>query len=173
MRINTPNDPDFDRCEPDDEQGATCTNVFDQQIERFGFAPNGSQLTALYHNPTDPHAQRLSAQNTLAGRNPLGPGVGRLGGPRLEVLDRHRERAGRDPRHRHPLGQGLAAQEGRAATAVSCRSRSNGASTCAQYDCNSDGAFNVDDYANDPRVSATSGTDDEPGADSPPGRAAT
>ena len=59
VRVNTPNDPDFDHCEPDDEQGATCTNVFDQQIERFGFAPNGSQLTALYHNPTDPHVQRL------------------------------------------------------------------------------------------------------------------
>ena len=29
------------------------------------------------------------------------------------------------------------------------------AGPCAQYDCNSDGAFNVDDYANDPRVSDT------------------
>jgi hypothetical protein len=77
VRINTPNDPDFDHCEPDDEQGATCTNTFGQQYERFGFAPNGSQATALYHNPTDPHVQRYSAQNTLAGRVPLGqvPGV--------------------------------------------------------------------------------------------------
>ena len=77
VRINTPNDPDFDRCEPDDEQGPTCTNTFGQQYERFGFAPNGSQATALYHNPTDPHVQRHSAQNTLAGRIPLGqiPGV--------------------------------------------------------------------------------------------------
>src|SRR5688572_10000448 len=66
VRVNTPNDPELDRCEPDDEQGATCTNTFDQQFERFGFAPNGSQLSALYHNPTDPHTQRLSAQNTLA-----------------------------------------------------------------------------------------------------------
>src|SRR5439155_16665677 len=41
----------------------------------------------------------------------------------------------------------------------------NGATTCAQYDCNGDGAFNVDDYANDPRVSKTAGHDDEPAAD--------
>ena len=78
VRINTPNDPGFDHCEPDDEDGPpTCTNVFDEQYERFGFAPNGSQITALYHNPLDPHVQRLMAQNTLAGRNPLGqvPGV--------------------------------------------------------------------------------------------------
>src|SRR6185436_15836382 len=77
VRINTPNDPEFDRCEPDDEQGATCTNTFGQQYERFGFAPNGSQATALYHDPLDAHVQRYSAQNTLAGRNPLGqvPGV--------------------------------------------------------------------------------------------------
>jgi hypothetical protein len=78
VRINTPNDPDFDRCEPDNEQGPpTCTNTFDQEFERFGFAPNGSQGTALYHDPTDPHVQRHMAQNTAAGRIPLGqiPGV--------------------------------------------------------------------------------------------------
>ena len=112
VRLNTPNDPDFDRCEPDDEQGPTCTNTFGQQYERFGFAPNGSQATALYHNPTDPHVQRHSAQNTLAGRDPARPDPGRLGGPRLEVLDRRGERAGRDPRHRDPLEQRRPAQEG-------------------------------------------------------------
>src|SRR5438067_218787 len=31
-------------------------------------------------------------------------------------------------------------------------------STCSQYDCNGDGAFNVDDYAGDPRVDASAGT---------------
>src|SRR4051812_36799598 len=56
VRVNTPNDPGFDHCERDDEDGPpTCANVFDQQYERFGFAPNGSELTALYHNPLDPH----------------------------------------------------------------------------------------------------------------------
>ena len=73
VRINTPNDPGFDHCERDDEDGLpTCANVFDESYERFGFAPNGSELTALFHNPLDPHVQRLMAQNTLAGRNALG-----------------------------------------------------------------------------------------------------
>ena len=164
VRINTPNDPGFDRCEPDDEQGATCTNTFGQQYERFGFAPNGSQGTALYHNPTDPHVQRYSAQNTGAGRIPLGqvPGVSAdrawkysTGAPSVQVaiLDTGimwgraslRKRIGLN-RSELPLPQ-------------------TGSGTCTQYDCNSDGAFNVDDYASDPRVSATSGHDDEPSAD--------
>ena len=48
VRLNTPNDPDFDSCEPDNDPAATCSNVFDEELERFGFAPNSSQLTALY-----------------------------------------------------------------------------------------------------------------------------
>ena len=97
--------PGFDHCEPDDEAGQpTCTNVFGEQYERFGFAPNGSQMTALYHNPLDPHVQRLLGAEHARRPQPARPGPGRLGRPRLEVLDRRPERAGRDPRHRHPLG---------------------------------------------------------------------
>ena len=49
--------------------------MFSEQYERFGFAPFGTQLTATYKNPQD--TQRQQAQNTAAGRNPLGqiPGV--------------------------------------------------------------------------------------------------
>jgi len=165
VRLNTPNDPEFDRCEPDDAQGVSCTNVFDQQIERFGFAPNGSQLSALYLNPTDPHTQRLSAQNTLAGRNPLGQVSGvsadrawkySIGAPSVQVAI---------------LDTGIRWDKGSLRKKVALNRGElplpqNGVSTCGQYDCNSDGAFNVDDYANDPRVGATSGTVDEPGADS-------
>src|SRR3954452_8470789 len=79
VRIHTPDDPDFDRCEPAQpgEGQQTCENVFDQQYERFGSAPAATQDTATYHNPTDPHVARLMAQNTAAGRHPLGqvPGV--------------------------------------------------------------------------------------------------
>lgn len=167
VRINTPNDPDFDHCESDDESGPpTCTSVFDEQFERFGFAPNGSENTALYHNPLDPHVQRMMAQNTLAGRNPLGqvPGVSAdrawkysTGHPSVQIaiLDtgirwdktslRKRVWLNRDelPLPQHP-----------------------DSTPCSTYDCNGDGAFNVDDYANDPRVSIAAGGDDEPSADS-------
>jgi hypothetical protein len=165
VRVNTPNDPDFDRCEPDDEQGVSCTNTFGQQIERFGFAPNGSQLSALYLNPTAPHTQRLAAQNTAAGRNPLGQVSGvsadrawkySIGTPSVQVAI---------------LDTGIRWNSGSLRKKVALNRGElplpqNGASTCAQYDCNSDGAFNVDDYANDPRVAATTGNVDEPGADS-------
>src|SRR5688572_13501121 len=75
VRLNTPDDPDFDHCEPDDEQGADCSNVFAEEYERFGFAPAASQHTALYRNPGE--TARQQEQNAKAGRNPLGqlPGV--------------------------------------------------------------------------------------------------
>jgi hypothetical protein len=164
VRINTPNDPDFDRCEPDDEQGPTCTNTFGQQYERFGFAPNGSQATALYHDPLDPHVQRHSTQNALAGRIPLGqvPGVSAdrawkysTGAPSVQVAI---------------LDTGIRWSNGGLRKKVALNRAElpmpqDTSGPCAQYDCNSDGAFNVVDYANDPRVSPTTGHDDEPGAD--------
>ena len=75
VRVNTPDDPGFDPCENDNEGGATCSNVFEEQFNLFGFAPSGTQLSAIYKN-TDP-VQRQVQQNTLAGRNPVGqvPGV--------------------------------------------------------------------------------------------------
>ena len=160
VRLNTPNDPDFDRCEHDDEDGApTCSNAFGQQYERFGFAPDGSHTTALYHDPLDPHVLRHSGQNTLAGRNPLGqvPGVSAdrawkysTGIPSVQVaiLDtgiRWNNSGLRKKvwlnRNELPLPQ-------------------QGASTCGEYDCNGDGAFNVDDYSTDPRVTQSAGNNE-------------
>ena len=56
----------------------TCTNTFGQQYERFGFAPNGSQATALYHNPHRPARAALHRRRTRSrAAIPLGqvPGV--------------------------------------------------------------------------------------------------
>ena len=72
VRANTPNDPGYDPCEPDNQGGQQCTNVFGEQYQRFGFAPASTQNTATYHNPANSHTQRLMAQNALAGRNSLG-----------------------------------------------------------------------------------------------------
>ena len=165
VRINTPNDPDFDRCEPDDEQGPTCTNIFGQQYralrlraQRLAGSPRSTTT-----RPT-PTPSAYSAQNTLAGRIPLGqvPGVSAdrawkysTGAASVQVAI---------------LDTGIRWDKGGLRKKVALNRGElplpqNGAGTCAQYDCNSDGAFNVDDYANDPRVSATTGNDDEPGAD--------
>ena len=68
---------------------------------------------ALPQPDRPPHPAPFGAEHARRPQ-PARPALGRVGGPRVEVLDRRPERPGRDPRHRHPLGQGLAAQEGRA-----------------------------------------------------------
>ncbi len=164
VRVNTPNDPGFDHCERDDEDGPpTCANVFDDQYERFGFAPNGSELTALFHNPLDPHVQRLMAQNTLAGRNPLGqvPGVSADRAWKFSAGDPNVQVAIQDTGIRWN-DRGLRRKVWLNRAELPLPKQSNG-SDCAAYDCNGDGAFNVDDYANDPRVSQTAGNDEADG----------
>src|SRR4051812_10199266 len=42
-RINTPNDPGFDECEADDEQGPpTCGSYFNEEFRAFGFSPDSA-----------------------------------------------------------------------------------------------------------------------------------
>src|SRR4051794_3217791 len=164
VRINTPNDPDFDRCERDDEDGPpSCAQVFGDQYERFGFAPNGSELTALYHNPLDSHTQRLSAQNTLAGRNPLGqvPGVSADRAWKFSAGDPNVQVAIEDTGIRWS-DRGLRRKIWLNRAELPLPKHADG-SDCAAYDCNGDGAFNVDDYAADPRVSQAAGQDDADG----------
>ena len=157
VRLNTPNDPDFDACETDNEGGATCSNVFDEELERFGFAPGASQLTALYKPPFDAHVTRLQAQNTAAGRNPLGQVSGvsadrawkrSIGRPDVEIaiLDTGIRW------NNTQLRKKIALNEAELPTP-----QTTGGAACAQDDCNNDGAFDVDDFANDPRVSVTAG----------------
>jgi hypothetical protein len=165
VRINTPNDPNFDHCEPDDEQGPpTCTNVFDQQYERFGFAPNGSQASAIYHNPNDPHVQRYMDQNTLAGRNPLGqvPGVSvdrawkySTGDPSVQIaiLDTGIRWEKESLRKRVALNRNELPVPNHSGPALD--PSANCATYTNAYDANGDGAFNVLDYACDSRVSVT------------------
>ena len=150
VRLNTPDDPAFDHCEPDDEQGADCSNVFDEEYERFGFAPSSTQNTALYKTAMP----RQQEQNAKAGRNPLGqlPGVSAdrawkrsTGSPdvRIAVLDtgiRWRETS---------LRRKVALNRGELPAPQGCG-----------YDCDGDGAFTVDDYAGDPRVSKAAGHDE-------------
>jgi hypothetical protein len=160
VRIHTPNDPSFDHCELDDQDGQTCANVFDQALARFGFAPGATQNTATYKNPSDPHVQRLMGQNTLAGRLPIGQVSGvsadrawkhTPGDPsvRIAIIDTGIEWDKRELRLRVALNAGELPKP-----------RKSDNSECAAYDCNSDGAFNVDDYASDSRVSKTDGQND-------------
>jgi hypothetical protein len=163
VRANTPNDPHFDHCEPDqppDQDPADCSNAFDEQYERFGFAPNSTQNSATYHNLTDPRFQRyinpVSGQNALAGRNPIGqiPGVS---------ADRAWKRSTGTPSVQVAiLDTGIRWDRGGLRRQVALnRDELPLPEGCTQYDCNQDGAFNVDDYANDSRVADSAGVHSE------------
>ncbi|MEA2422243.1 MAG: hypothetical protein QOF55_1342 [Thermoleophilaceae bacterium] len=152
VRANTPDDPQYDPCEPDHTGGPTCASVFSEQYERFGFAPFATQLSATYKNPQD--TARQQAQNTAAGRNPLGqiPGVS---------ADRAWKRSIGDPRVRIAiLDTGIRWERESLRRRVALNQKELPLPQgCSEYDCNKDGQFNVDDYANDPRVHKDAGDD--------------
>ena len=145
VRQNTPNDPRFDRCEPDDESGTSCSNVFEEQFERFGFAPSGTQFTATYRAGD---TRRQQQQNTLAGRNPSGqlPGVSAdrawklsTGHPEVEVaiFDTGFNWS------RASLRRKIALNERELPTPQ----RAGG--TCTSDDCNGVGALDVEEVSDD------------------------
>jgi hypothetical protein len=156
VRVNTPDDPEFDRCEPDNPGGPTCSNVFGQQYERFGFAPNASQLTAFYKNPTDPHVQRLQQQNLAANRDAVG-GLGQVPGA---VADRAWKFTTGDPSVDVAiLDTGIRWDNPGLRTKLHLnRGELPKPQGCARHDCDGDG-FDVDDYADDPRVDEAAGDD--------------
>src|SRR5690349_7643110 len=53
VRQNAPDDPEFDRAEPDDPDGGYLPgdSVFDEQFELFGFPPASTAKTATYKDP--------------------------------------------------------------------------------------------------------------------------
>jgi hypothetical protein len=163
VRANTPNDPGYDPCESDHAGGATCSNPFDQDSARFGFAPSGTQFSATYKNLSQ--TARQQAQNTAAGRNPTGQLAG-------VSADRAWKRStGRPDVQIAILDTGIRWREQELRTQVGLNEgelpmpQKGGGAVCPARDCNGDGAYNVDDYAADPRVAKDSGHDDEPDAD--------
>jgi hypothetical protein len=174
VRIHTPDDPEFDRCEPHPpgEGTQTCTAAFNQEFERFGFAPNATQNSATYKNPGDAHVARLMAQNTTAGRNPLGQVSGvsadrawkfSTGRPDVQVgiVDTGIEWENEGLRTKVRLNPAeLPTPNHNRATPLS-----DGAS-CGSYvsadDANGDDAFSVLDYVCDSRVNANDGPHGRP-----------
>ena len=121
------------------------------RYERFGFAPNGSQVSALYHNPLDPHVSRygrrtLSRAAIRSARCPACRRTAPGSTPPAPPASSWRSST------RASGGTTRPAQEGRPQP-DELPLPQDGGRPCAQYDCNRDGAFNVDDYANDPRSS--------------------
>jgi hypothetical protein len=139
QREDTPNDPSYDQSEPDTQQppGNRSSNFYAERFDLFGFP---SQLTpnAVYH--VGPNA----GKPMVAGFNASGAWKAERGRHDVVVaiLDdgiNWGERGLRDQIH---LNTGE----------LPYPEHANG-SSCEAYDCNGDGVVNVEDYAQDPRVS--------------------
>src|SRR5438477_496534 len=139
-RANTPNDPDFDKAEPDDEDGdfVPGTSVFEEDNRLFGFAPASTSMTARYLDPSNPRfgqgqisgvsadlAWKLSIGDQRVGVTICDTGIR---WDREELRRRIRLNTGELP---VPCGV-TAGQKGR---------------PLAEYDCDGDGMFTPDDYA--------------------------
>ncbi|MEY2421986.1 MAG: hypothetical protein QOI95_2053 [Acidimicrobiaceae bacterium] len=137
-RLGTPDDPEFDCAEPDDEDSAVvdpCANVFDEEQNLFGFAPSSTKDTAKY----------LAGPNTGEGQV---SGVSAdkawkitTGSPNVAVAI---------------VDTGIRWDAEQLRTKI----RLNAAElpvpfASSSFDSNNDGAFNVDDYMSDPRVTDT------------------
>src|SRR2546422_935809 len=142
-RANTPNDPDFDKAEPDDpDKAVACLSggcgVVDEQTRLFGFARNGPKTTALYHDPSRPdrlnQPQISGVSADLAWKLSIGEQTTDIAicdtgiqWDREELRRRVRLNTGELP---VPCGP-TAGQKGR---------------PLAEYDCDGDGIFTAEDY---------------------------
>ncbi len=160
QRADTPNDPGYDIAEPDDPDSKlnggpfdASTNIYDEDFGFFGFPSVRTRATAIYTagpNLATCTAKAIVPCPQISGFNASGAwklerGPARRGGRGA----RHRDQVGpRRPAHADAPQQGRAADPQARPTAP----------TAASYDCNGDGAFNVTDYADDPRVSLNGGS---------------
>src|SRR5207253_94355 len=139
-RVNTPNDPDFDLAEPDDEDGdfVPGTSVFQEDNRLFGFPPASTSMTARYLDPANPRfgqGQVSGVSADLAWKLSIGDQSVEVAicdtgirWDREELRRRVRLNPGELP---VPCGV-TAGQKGR---------------PLPEYDCDGDGIFTADDYA--------------------------
>jgi hypothetical protein len=142
QRQDTPNDSGYDSAEPDDEDGVSSTNLYDERFDLFGFPSQHTRTTAIYG--TGPHA----GQPQVSGFNAAGAWKLERGRPDVSVaiLDTGIKWDREELRLQVRLNR-----------AELPRPEHVNGTTCASYDCNGDGLLNVADYADDPRVSHTAG----------------
>src|SRR5438128_945186 len=139
QREDTPNDPNYDRSEPDTKQPPAnrTSNFYEEDFDRFGFP---SELTHNAVYAVGPNAGKPQ----VAGFNAAGAWKAERGRTDtvVAILDTGIVWNDTELREQIHLNTGE----------LPYPKHSNG-SSCETYDCNGDGVVNVDDYAEDPRVS--------------------
>jgi hypothetical protein len=139
QRQDTPNDPVYDQSEPDTQQppGNRSSNFYDERFDLFGFP---SELTPSAIYAVGPNA----GKPMVAGFNVAGAWKAERGRPDtvVAILDTGIDWSDRGLRDQIHLNTGeLPYPEDKAGQ------------THGTYDLNHDGVVNVEDYAEDPRVS--------------------
>jgi hypothetical protein len=140
QRQDTPNDPGYDRAEPDDEDGVSSTNIFDEQFGLFGFPSERTRASARYREGPN-QGSPLAPNPMVSGFNAAGAWKLERGRPDVVVaiLDTGIKWDREGLRTQVRLNRGELPPP---ATLGACI---GGASV--PYDCNDDGVFDVEDYA--------------------------
>ena len=180
-RANTPDDPGFDDCEADDEQGGAPCSYFDEDFRMLGFSPD----TALLAPPAPLHPQyndclvplgtpQLDAQgqqaNALASET---QNCAQISGVRADTAFKYFGKYSSGPLEVGSpevvvaiLDTGIRWQNTELRTKVHLNMdelpvpQTVGDVNCPEYDCNNDLVFNVADYGDDSRVEETAGDDE-------------
>ncbi len=167
-RANTPNDPGFDRCEADDPDTdpPECDSYFEEQFGSFGFRPDTAQeapgVETQYNN-----CSQLDQQGRDANLDAGDPQCSQISGVRADTAWKYS--AGVPAVSVAILDTGIRWQNTELVDKVRLNKgelplpQHANATNCASYDCNGDGAFNVEDYADDPRVSVSAGDEEADG----------
>jgi Subtilase family/RTX calcium-binding nonapeptide repeat (4 copies) len=159
QREDTPNDPDYDRAESDDEDKATVpasTNIYDEQFGFFGFASERTRLSAKYREGPN-LGSVLTPNPMISGFNASGAWKLERGRPdvAIAILDTGIKWDRNGLRTQVRLNRGELPQP--AGVGATC-------SGSDPYDCNNDGVFNVLDYTGS-TVSLTAGPHGSPQLD--------
>src|SRR5215216_3079046 len=160
-RVNTPNDPGFDRCELDDPDTppADCSSYFEEQFGSFGFSPDSANEGPVHTQYVD--CSQLDQQGRDANVAAGDPECSQIAGVRADTAWKYS--AGSAKVTVAILDTGIRWQSSELVDKVHLNRgelpppQHSDASQCGAYDCNGDGAFNVEDYADDPRVQNDAG----------------
>ena len=154
QREDTPNDPDYDQSEPDNPGGPTSSNLFGERFDLFGFPSALTRLTARYGDAGDAlHTRTPGTTPQVSGFNAAGAWKATRGRPDVSVaildtginwdncglrdkLRLNKDELAGDNRPQHSNGT----YETATSTNIGGR------------DLNGNGAFDVDDYNDDPRL---------------------
>ena len=166
QRQDTPNDPSYDDAEPDDEDGVSSTNLYDEQFGLFGFPSQLSRDSAIYK--AGPNA----GKPMISGFNAAGAWKLERGRPdtTIAILDTGIKWDRDSLRLQIHLNKGELPVPQTDRTAPS--SDADKVPPCNQwqaspadaYDANGDGVFNVLDYVCDSRVDVNAGAHGTQGA---------